>query len=92
MSNEQGQHGKATAEGPFQWQDALRLDLQLSEEERLVSEAARNFCNERLLPRVRDMHRHETFDPGLMREFGELGFLGCTIPEQYGGAGLNYVS
>ena len=92
MSNEQGQHGKATAEGPFQWQDALRLDLQLSEEERLVSEAARNFCNERLLPRVRDMHRHETFDPALMREFGELGFLGCTIPEQYGGAGLNYVS
>jgi len=92
MSHDHGQHGKATAEGPFQWQDALRLDLQLSEEERLVSEAARNFCNERLLPRVRDMHRHETFDPGIMREFGELGFLGCTIPEQYGGAGLNYVS
>jgi glutaryl-CoA dehydrogenase len=92
MSDGHGTHAKATAEGPFQWQDPLRLDLQLNEDERLISQAARSFCEERLLPRVRDMHRHENFDPELMREFGELGFLGCTIPEQYGGAGLNYVS
>jgi len=82
----------ATAEGPFDWQDPLLLGSQLSEDERMVSESARQFCQDRLMTVVRDMHRHESFDPGLMREFGELGFLGCTIPEQYGGAGLNYVS
>ena len=58
---------KATAEGPFNWQDPLLLTGQLSDEERMVSEAARNFCDERLLPVVRDMHRHESFDPGLMQ-------------------------
>ena len=83
---------KATAEGQFQWQDPLLLSEQLSEDERLMSQAARTFCQERLQPVVRDMNRHETFDPGLMREFGEMGFLGCTIPEQYGGAGLSYVA
>jgi len=82
----------ATAEGPFDWQDPLLLTSQLSEDERMVSESARQFCQDRLMPVVRDMHRHESFDPGLMREFGELGFLGSTLPEQYGGAGLNYVS
>ncbi|MBI4694727.1 MAG: acyl-CoA dehydrogenase [Gammaproteobacteria bacterium] len=83
---------KATAEGPFDWQDPLHLDARLTEDERLVSQAARDFCEGRLLPVVRDMHRHESFDPALMRDFGALGFLGCTIPEQYGGAGLDYVS
>ena len=83
---------KPTAEGPFDWQDPLHLQARLSADERLVSQAARDFCAGRLLPIVRDMHRHERFDPALMTEFGALGFLGCTIPEQYGGAGLNYVS
>jgi len=83
---------KATAEAAFDWQDPLLLTSQLSEDERMVSESARQFCQDRLMPVVRDMHRHESFDPGLMREFGELGFLGSTLPEQYGGAGLNYVS
>ena len=69
-----------------------KATAQLSEDERLISQAAQTFCQERLQPRVRDMHRHENFDPSLMQEFGELGFLGATIPEQYGGAGLNYVS
>ncbi|MGE0485428.1 MAG: acyl-CoA dehydrogenase [Gammaproteobacteria bacterium] len=81
----------ATAEGPFDWQDPLRLADQLREDERLVSEAARAFCEERLLPRVRDAHRHEHFERAIMNEFGEHGFLGPTVPEQYGGAGLSYV-
>jgi glutaryl-CoA dehydrogenase len=80
------------ASASFDWQDPLQLSAQLTDDERLVSESARDFCQTRLLSVVRDMHRHESFDPGLMREFGELGFLGCTLPEQYGGAGLNYVS
>ncbi len=82
----------ATAEGPFSWADPLLLTPQLDDDERMISEAARAFCQDRLMPRIRDMHRHESFDPALMQEFGSLGFLGCTIPEQYGGAGLNYVS
>ena len=81
---DQGLSPKATAEGPFNWQDPLHLTAQLSEDERLISQAAQTFCQERLQPRVRDMHRHENFDPSLMQEFGELGFLGATIPEQYG--------
>ena len=76
----------------FRWDDPLLLSEQLTDDERLVSESARDFCQARLMSVVRDMHRHESFDPGLMREFGELGFLGCTIPETYGGAGLNYVA
>ena len=82
---------KASAEASFDWQDPLLLSAQLSEDERMVSESARQFCQDRLMSVVRDMHRHESFDPGLMREFGELGLLGSTIPEEYGGAGLNYV-
>ncbi|MEN9727676.1 MAG: hypothetical protein RL434_2042 [Pseudomonadota bacterium] len=85
-------HGHASAEAAFDWADPLLLTSQLSDDERMVMEAARGFCQESLLPRVRDMHRHETFDRSLMREFGELGFLGATIPSEYGGAGLNYVS
>ncbi len=81
-----GSKPKATAEGQFQWQDPLLLSAQLSEDERLISQAARTFCQERLQPVVRDMHRHESFDPALMNEFGEMGFLGCSIHEHYGWA------
>ena len=80
-----------TAEGRFDWTDALRLGDQLAEDERLIAEAAHAFCQERLMPRIRDAHRHEHFDRAIMNEFGEHGFLGATIPEQYGGAGLSYV-
>jgi glutaryl-CoA dehydrogenase len=80
-----------TAEAQFNWADPLGLQGRLSEEERLLSEAANIFCQSRLLPRVLQAHRHETFDKEIMREFGEHGFLGATIPEQYGGAGLSYV-
>lgn len=81
----------ASAEGAFDWQDPLALDSQLTEDERLVTAAARDFCVGQLMPRIVDMHRHETFDLALMREFGEHGLLGCTLPEMYGGAGMSYV-
>ncbi|WP_018150892.1 acyl-CoA dehydrogenase [Leeia oryzae] len=76
----------------FQWDDALLLSDQLTEEERMVREAAYSYCQEQLMPRVLEANRHETFDTSIMREMGELGFLGATIPEEYGGAGLGHVA
>lgn len=76
----------------FQWDDPLRLDLQLSAEERMIRDAAHEYCQGRLAPRVQQAFRHESTDPAIFREMGELGLLGATLPEQYGGAGLNYVS
>src|SRR3954470_14168025 len=76
----------------FNWQDPLLLDEQLTQEERMVREAARAYCQGKLAPRVLEAFRHEKTDPAIFREMGELGLLGPTIPEQYGGAGLNYVS
>jgi glutaryl-CoA dehydrogenase len=76
---------------PFQWDDPLLLDQQLTDDERAVRDAARDYCQGRLAPRVLEAFRHETTDPGIFREMGELGLLGPTIPEAYGGAGLNYV-
>jgi glutaryl-CoA dehydrogenase len=58
----------------------------------MVRDSARQYCGDKLMPRVRDGFRHETFDRAIMTEMGEIGFLGPTIPETYGGAGLNYVS
>ncbi|HVV64954.1 MAG TPA: acyl-CoA dehydrogenase [Rhizomicrobium sp.] len=77
---------------PFDWADPLLLEAELSEDERLVRDSARAYCQEKLMPRVRDGFRNETFDRAIMTEMGEMGFLGPTIPETYGGAGLNYVS
>ncbi len=82
----------AIENNPFDWSDPLLLAEELTAEERLVSDSARAYCQERLLPRVRDGFRNETFDRTIMTEMGEMGFLGPTIPEEYGGAGLNYVS
>ncbi len=76
----------------FHWDDPLLLERQLSEDEQMVREAARVYAQERLVPRVREAFRHEHTDPAIFREMGELGLLGATIPEQYGGGGLNYVS
>ena len=81
----------ASAEAPFSWTDPLGLSAQLSDEERLTSEAAHAFCQAQLMPRILNAHRHEHFDRAIMREFGEHGMLGATLPEQYGGAGLSYV-
>ncbi|TAH46120.1 MAG: acyl-CoA dehydrogenase [Betaproteobacteria bacterium] len=76
----------------FQWDDPLLLDGQLTETERMVRDTARAYSQEKLLPRVQEAFRHEKTDPAIFREMGELGLLGATIPEQYGGAGMNYVS
>ncbi|HQS60550.1 MAG TPA: acyl-CoA dehydrogenase [Polynucleobacter sp.] len=76
----------------FNWADPLLLDLQLTEEERMVRDAAAEYAQGRLMPRIHDAYRNETTDPSIFREMGELGLLGITIPEQYGGANLNYVS
>jgi glutaryl-CoA dehydrogenase len=76
----------------FDWQDPLLLDTQLTETERLVRDSAHDYAQEKLMPRVREAFRHEKTDPEIFREMGELGLLGPTIPEEYGGAGLNYVA
>jgi glutaryl-CoA dehydrogenase len=76
----------------FNWEDPLLLDTQLTEEERMIRDAAAQYAQDRLMPRILDAYRNETTDPAIFREMGELGLLGITIPEQYGGANLNYVS
>jgi len=76
----------------FDWQDAFRLDDQLTEEERLVRDTAAAYAADKLLPRVTGAYLDETFDRAIMTEMGELGLLGPTIPAEYGGAGLGYVS
>ncbi|CAM3663772.1 acyl-CoA dehydrogenase [Polynucleobacter antarcticus] len=82
---------KAT-KASFNWADPLLLDTQLTEEERMIRDAAAEYAQGRLMPRIHDAFRNETTDPGIFREMGELGLLGIMIPEQYGGANLNYVS
>ena len=75
----------------FVWDDPLLLDAQITDDERAVRDAAHAYCQERLAPRVLEAFRHERTDLAIFREMGELGLLGATIPEAYGGAGLNYV-
>ncbi|TVT49848.1 MAG: acyl-CoA dehydrogenase [Denitromonas halophila] len=76
----------------FDWADPLLLDAQLTEEERMVRDAARAYCQDKLMPRVQDAFRNERTDREIFNEMGALGLLGPTIPEEYGGAGLNYVA
>ncbi|NLY26126.1 MAG: acyl-CoA dehydrogenase [Alcaligenaceae bacterium] len=76
----------------FNWEDPLLLDSQLTQEERMVRDAAHAYSQEKLATRVLHGFRNEHTDPAIFSEMGELGLLGPTIPEQYGGAGLNYVS
>jgi glutaryl-CoA dehydrogenase len=76
----------------FDWQDPFQLGEQLTEEERMVAKSARDYAQDKLLPRVQEAFRHEQTDPAIFREMGELGLLGPTVSEEYGGAGLNYVS
>ncbi|WP_432474284.1 acyl-CoA dehydrogenase [Amphritea sp. HPY] len=75
----------------FNWSDPFSLESQLTEEERMIRDAARDYCQDKLQPRVLEAHRNETFDTGIMQELGELGLLGSTLPEQYGGSAVNYV-
>jgi glutaryl-CoA dehydrogenase len=85
-------HTAAGVEGKFHWEEPLLLTQQLSEDERLVMQAARDYCQDRLMPRIIEANRHERFDRAIMTEMGELGLLGATIPAEFGGAGVNYVS
>ncbi|MGE3967737.1 MAG: acyl-CoA dehydrogenase [Dongiaceae bacterium] len=81
---------RPSSRAEFQWDDALLLEDQLGEEERLVRDAARDYCQEKLMPRILEANRHEKFDREIFNELGALGFLGSTI-EGYGCAGVNYV-
>ena len=75
----------------FQWQDPFLLDDQLTEDERMIQKAAQEYCQKKLAPRVLDAFRNEKTDPSIFREMGELGLLGPTIPQEFGGPGLGYV-
>ncbi|MBL8375612.1 acyl-CoA dehydrogenase [Accumulibacter sp.] len=80
------------AQAGFCWQDPLLIEAQLNEDERLLRDAARDYCQGRLLPRVQEAFRHERCDAAIYPEMGAMGLLGPTIPTEYGGAGLNHVS
>lgn len=83
---------KSDTATPFAWDDPLLLEEQLTEEERMVRDAARSYCQDKLMPRILEANRYERFDREIMTEMGELGFLGPTLPEKYGCAAVNYVS
>ena len=76
----------------FNWQDPFLIEQQLTEDERMIRDTAYAYCQDKLMPRVLEQFRNEQTDPKIFREMGELGLLGPTIPETYGGSGLNYVS
>ena len=78
--------------GRFEWSDPLRLDDQLSEDERMIADSARAYAQEKLMPRVTKAFAEEGVEPEIFREMGEMGLLGVTVPEQYGGIGAGYVS
>ncbi len=73
----------------FNWADPLLFDEALTDDERMLADSARRFCSARLMPRVRNDYRNETFDRSIMTDLGGMGFLGPTIPPEYGGAGVN---
>jgi|TARA_B110000967_G_scaffold190687_1_gene215620 glutaryl-CoA dehydrogenase len=85
-------HIKPASRTVFDWQDPMFFDQQLSDEERLIRDAAHEYCQDKLMPRIKEANRHEVFHREIMTELGELGLLGSTIPEAYGCAGVNYVS
>lgn len=76
----------------FKWDDPFLLNDQLTDEEKMIRDAARKYCQDKLQPRILEANRHEIFHTEIMDEMGSLGFLGSTIPEEYGGAGLNHVA
>ncbi len=80
------------AKAQFSWEDPLLLDQQLSDEERMVRDAAHDYCQGKLAPRILEAFRNEKTDPDVFREMGEVGLLGPVIAAEYGGPGLNYVS
>lgn len=80
------------ARSAFDWQDPFKLTTQISEEERMIMEAAKDYCQGELAGRVQMANRHEKFDPAIMTELGSLGMLGVTLPEEYGCSNASYVS
>ncbi len=85
-----GKSASPTSRAEFQWEDPLLLEDQLSEDERLIRDTARQYCQDKLMPRILEANRHEKFDRSIMNEMGELGLLGATI-DGYGCSGVNYV-
>jgi glutaryl-CoA dehydrogenase len=85
--------GRATtSRAQFKWDDAFLLELQLTEDERMIRDTARQYALDRLLPRVTDAYLEEKTDREIFREMGELGLIGVTFPEEYGCADAGYVS
>ena len=82
----------SAGETPFAWNDPFLLDEQLSEQERMIRDAAAAFAADKLAPRVQQAYMEEKTDPEIFREMGAAGLLGVTVPEEYGGLGANYVS
>ncbi|MFI4996125.1 MAG: acyl-CoA dehydrogenase, partial [Hyphomicrobiales bacterium] len=91
MSLTQAKHAAPQGEAHFDWSDPFELEQQLSEDERMVRDTARDYAQAKLLPRVTSAYLEERFDREIMTEMGKLGLLGSTLPEQYGGANLGYV-
>jgi glutaryl-CoA dehydrogenase len=83
--------GTRAGAAPFDWQDPFLLESQLTEDERQIRDAARDYCQDKLMSRVLEANRHEKFHREIMNEMGALGLLGSTLPEKYGCAGVNYV-
>ena len=82
----------SAARNAFQWDDPFLLEDQLSEEERMIRDTAKAYVEDRLAPRVLNAFENETTEPEIFREMGEIGLLGITVPEEYGGVGAGYVS
>src|SRR5215475_15214891 len=87
-----GAAAPARDDAPFNWEDPLDLEGELTEEERMVRDTARGYAQDKLMPRVLQAFREEKVDRDLIPEMGALGLLGPTVPEEYGGAGLGYVA
>ncbi|MPZ58574.1 MAG: acyl-CoA dehydrogenase [Rhizobiales bacterium] len=83
---------KPLKDADFRWEDPLDLEGELSEHERMVRDTARGYAQDKLMPRVLTAFRDERFDRDVIGEMGSLGLLGPTLPEEYGGAGLDYVA
>jgi len=92
MSEPAASNKSAPSQASFKWDDALLLEDQLSEDERMIRDAAKAFAEAELQPRIADAYMEEKTDPGLFKLMGEAGLLGVTVPEDYGCAGANYVS
>jgi glutaryl-CoA dehydrogenase len=84
--------GAAAPAKTFRWEDPFDMDGRLTDDEGMIRDAARTYARERLLPRIVAAFRDETFDRSIMTEMGEMGFLGATLPEEYGGSGASHVA